>query len=171
VVLDFFLSMLYLKMNRFEEAKIYTIRNIENPYDVYVGSTIQKYLCQRFAKHLQDCRKGKNCLLYQRMRDTRLTNWYIELYEAYPCKNREELLRREGEVIKEIGTLNKNIAGRSVAQWYKDNKKIVVDRMKIYYKANRDARLAYQNDYNKHKRCNHNAYASEGGLEVTGLIS
>lgn len=158
-------------MNKFEEGKIYTIRNVENQYDVYVGSTIQKYLCQRFAKHLQDCRNGKKSLLYQRMRDTRLTNWYIELYETYPCNTREELLKREGEVIQEIATLNKNIAGRSVAQWYKDNKEKVVYRMKIYYKANRDVRLAYQNDYNKKKSSNHNAYDSDGGLEGTGLIS
>jgi hypothetical protein len=79
--------------------------------------------------------------------------------------------RREGQVIKEIATLNKNIAGRSIAQWYKDNKKVVVDRMKVYYKTNRDARLAYQNDYNKKKRCNHNAYDSDAGLDWTGLIS
>jgi hypothetical protein len=163
--------MLYLKMNKFEEAKIYTIRNVESPFDIYVGSTIQRYLCQRFAKHLQDCRNGKNSLLYQRMRDTMLTNWYIELYETFPCNTREELCRREGEVIKEIATLNKNIAGRSVAQWYLDNKRMVVDRMKMYYKANRDARLAYQNNYNKQKRCNHNAYDSDAGLDGAGLIS
>jgi len=158
-------------MNKFEEAKIYTIRNIESPFDIYVGSTIQKYLCQRFAKHLQDCRKGKNCLLYQRMRDTRLTNWYIELYETYPCNNRGELLKREGEIIREIGSLNKNIAGRSVKQWYNDNKQMVIDRMKIYYKVNRDVRLAYQKDYNKQRRPHHSAYDSDGGLEGTGLIS
>ncbi len=159
-------------MNKFEEAKIYTIRNIESPFDIYVGSTIQKYLCQRFSKHLQDCRKGKNCLLYQRMRDTRLTNWYIELYETYPCNNRGELLKREGEIIREIGSLNKNIAGRSVKQWYNDNKQMVMDRMKIYYKANRDVRLAYQKDYNnKQRRPHYNAYDSDGGLEGTGLIS
>jgi hypothetical protein len=105
------------------------------------------------------------------MRDTRLTNWYIELYETFPCNNRGALLKREGEIIREIGSLNKNIAGRSVKQWYNDNKQMVIDRMKIYYKANRDVRLAYQKDYNKQRRPHHSAYDSDGGLEGTGLIS
>ena len=34
------------------------------------------------------------------------TEWYIELYENYPCANIEEILKRENEVIREIGTLN-----------------------------------------------------------------
>jgi hypothetical protein len=38
------------------------------------------------------------------------TNWYIKLYEYFPCKNKPELHRREGEVISEIGTINKNIS-------------------------------------------------------------
>ncbi len=37
------------------------------------------------------------------------SNWYIELYENYPCNNREELCKREGEIIRLIGTLNSNV--------------------------------------------------------------
>jgi hypothetical protein len=30
-------------------------------------------------------------------------NWYIELYEVCPCENREQLCKREGEIIRLIG--------------------------------------------------------------------
>ena len=34
------------------------------------------------------------------------SEWYIELYENYPCSNIEEILKRENEVVREISTLN-----------------------------------------------------------------
>ena len=34
-------------------------------------------------------------------------------YENYPCENEEQLNKREGEIIREIGTVNKQIAGRT----------------------------------------------------------
>ena len=136
----------------FSFAKIYTIRNRNNPDDVYVGSTTQSYLCQRMASHMQSFREGRKCLLYQRMHDTDISDWYIELYEAYPCNSIDELLKREGEVIRQIATLNKNIAGRTDREWYIDNKDILVEKKKNYYKNNRERRLAYQNDYNRKKK-------------------
>ncbi len=33
-------------------------------------------------------------------------DWYIELYQPYPCNNREELQQREREIIRLIGNLN-----------------------------------------------------------------
>jgi hypothetical protein len=38
-------------------------------------------------------------------------DWYIELYEVFPCENKQELCRREGQIIREIGTLNSKISG------------------------------------------------------------
>ena len=135
-------------------AKIYTIQNRNSPDDVYVGSTTQTYLCQRWASHLQSFREGRKTFLYQRMRDTDVSDWYIELYEAYPCSSIDELLKREGEIIRQIATLNKNIAGRTDKEYYIDNKDILVEKKKNYYKNNRERRLAYQNDYNRKKREN-----------------
>jgi hypothetical protein len=37
--------------------------------------------------------------------------WYIELNEDCPCERKEQLTQREGQVIREIGTLNKRIKG------------------------------------------------------------
>ena len=49
------------------------------------------------------------------------SNWYIELYENYPCNSKEELLKKEGEVIRLIGSLNSRIAGRTEKEYKKDN--------------------------------------------------
>jgi hypothetical protein len=157
-------------MKDYSKAKIYTIRNLNDKNDIYVGSTIQNYLCQRWAIHLQNYRQGKNCLLYQRMRETNIIDWYIELYEAYPCNSKDELLKREGEIIREIGTLNSNIAGRSSKDWYIDNKETILNRMKGYYELHRDTRLAYQNDYN-HKKNYKAKFSTEGGFDDDGLVS
>jgi hypothetical protein len=65
---------------------------------------------------------------------------FIELYENFPCSSREELRRREGEVIREFGErcINKVIAGRTHKEYYQDNKEIFNEKAKIYYKDNID---------------------------------
>ena len=40
-------------------------------------------------------------------------NCYIELVKAFPCNRKEELRAREGYWIRQIGTLNSHIAGRT----------------------------------------------------------
>ncbi len=49
-------------------------------------------------------------------------NWYIELYEDFPCERREQLLKREGEIIREIGTLNQLIEGRKYKEYVNKTK-------------------------------------------------
>ena len=40
-------------------------------------------------------------------------NFYIELIENYPCECKEEMAAREGYWIRQIGTLNATVAGRT----------------------------------------------------------
>jgi len=96
---------------RYKRGKIYTIRCRNDDTLIYVGSTIQK-LSRRIALHRQD----KTCSLNQKV-DGDWDNWYIELYEEYPCNNIEELNKREGEVIREVATINKKISGRSKKEY------------------------------------------------------
>jgi hypothetical protein len=53
------------------------------------------------------------------MKETDMKDWYIELYEDYICERKEQLTQREGQVIREIGTLNKLIAGRTKQEYHK----------------------------------------------------
>ena len=48
-------------------------------------------------------------------------NFYIELIETCPCASREELAAKEGQWIRQIGTLNKIISGRSNKEYWQDN--------------------------------------------------
>ncbi len=39
--------------------------------------------------------------------NTTWDDWYIELYEEYPCENKLQLCKRENEIIRHIATINK----------------------------------------------------------------
>ena len=97
----------------YSNGKIYCIRNYITD-DVYVGSSCQS-LCKRLSWHKSSINKKtkQNFPLYIKMRELDKINFYIELLENYPCTNKEELRAREGHYIREMGTLNKYIAGRT----------------------------------------------------------
>ena len=136
-------------MPNYQEGKIYTIRNYTDNSLIYVGSTTEK-LARRLAKHRSDCNAGSCISLYSHIVDNDWSNWYIELYEYYPCNNRTELNRREGEVTREIGTLNKYIAGRTIEEYYEDNVDKIRERHKKYYEDNvdklKDRKKLYRED-------------------------
>jgi gas vesicle protein len=58
------------------------------------------------------------------------TDAYIEVVENHPCLCREELLRREGEIIRATECVNKRIEGRTQKQYREDN----ADKIKQYHK-------------------------------------
>ena len=123
--------------DKYKNGKIYTIRCKNDDTLIYMGSTIQP-LFKRWHEHKKvlnnEKSKSYNYLLYQKMRETNIEDWYIELYEEFSCENTEQLNKREGETIREIGTLNKVIPGRTQKEYIEDNK----DKIKEYKK-----------DYNK----------------------
>lgn len=121
-------------MPDYSKGQIYTIRNRNDDSKIYVGSTIQP-LYKRLYTHKCYSKKEEyvNRLLYIEVNND-WSNWYIELYENYPCNNRNELEKREGEIIRLIGTLNKNIAGRDDKQYRIDN----IDKIKQYRIENAD---------------------------------
>ena len=94
---------------------------------IYVGSTIES-LSRRLARHKNNCynvkERGYNMLLYKTIRTKEWDDFYIELYENYSCKSKEELNKREGEIIRQIGTMNVKISGNVI-----DKK----EYMKTYY--------------------------------------
>ena len=91
-------------MPDYKNGKIYTIRCKTNNFFVYVGSTCQS-LPKRWDNHKQASKReiSKDRLIFKTITDNSgFTNFYIELHENYPCNNEEELLKREGEVTREI---------------------------------------------------------------------
>ena len=133
-------------MPDYSKGKIYTIRNRNDDAKIYVGSTIQS-LAVRFGGHKRSSRKEKcmNMLLYIEVNGD-WSDWYIELYENCPCSSKEELCKREGEIIRLIGTLNIRIEGRNKQQYRIDNKDKIKEQNKQYYNENADKAKQYRID-------------------------
>ena len=99
--------------------------------------------------------------LYNHMIDNGIDNFYIELVENYPCESVEELRKREGELIREYGTLNKAVAGRgrqAVLKAYRDTHK---EQAKEYHEKNKEKHNERSKDYRdknteKLKNCKNN---------------
>ena len=131
----------------YKNGKIYVIRNSTDE-DIYIGSSCQP-LCKRFQKH-KDNMKGykKDRKLYSKMNKLGKEQFYIELYEEYPCDNVEQLRRREGEIIRELKPiLNKQVAGRTEKEWREDNKDYVKEERQKYYEENKDKLSQYHKEW------------------------
>ncbi len=119
----------------YSKGKIYTIRHKNDNNFIYVGSTIDT-LASRMSKHRYDSLKRPHTKLYSHIQDW--DDWYIELFELFPCKSLEELHKREGEIIREIGTLNMFISGRTKKEYTMDTKEKKSLYDKEYRKNNSD---------------------------------
>ena len=128
-------------MPNYQNGKIYTIRCKNDDTLIYVGSTCET-LSRRLTTHRASY-KANNSRFFYTFIDS-WEDWYIELYEECPCNTKEELRKREGEVIRSIGTLNYEIAGRTKKEYEDDNKLIRQSQKKIYYINNKDKIREYR---------------------------
>ena len=136
----------------YQNGKIYRILNYIDD-DCYVGSTTQP-LSKRMAWHRREVNSTtkKDRMLYTKMRDIGIEHFYIELVEEFPCANREQLFQREGHFIRELGTLNRIIAGRTKKQHYQDNKSCILEHQHQYYNENKDVVLERNRVYNENNK-------------------
>jgi len=138
-------------MPDYKKGKIYTIRCTEDPTLIYVGSTTQ-LLSQRWTDHKKcwnnEKSKSYHLKLYSQIREVGgIDKFYIELYEDCPCENKEHLLKREGEIIRQIASLNSRIEGRKWPEYYEDNKEHKSITHKEWYNRNREEVLKRVKDY------------------------
>ncbi|UCG02754.1 MAG: GIY-YIG nuclease family protein [Candidatus Heimdallarchaeota archaeon] len=122
-------------MVNYKNAKIYTIRS-NHTDKIYVGST-----CSELRKRLNG-HKGKysmylNGTMTKYMSSFEIIKYgdcYIELHEKYPCNDKTELNKREGELIRELDCVNKRIEGRTAKEYYIDN----IEKYKVYREKNKE---------------------------------
>jgi group I intron endonuclease len=150
-----------LRMSQdFGKGKIYKITNDYND-DVYVGSTCD-LLTKRFSYHRGDHRKErcKNIPIYKLMNEIGFERFRIELIEEYQCQDKYQLRQREGHFIRELGTLNQRIAGRTRQEddrkeynkeYREINKEHYQEIQKKYREINKEH---YQEIYKKYKEKN-----------------
>ena len=106
----------------YTNGKIYKIWNDVND-EVYIGSTCRT-LIKRFADHLY-CVRRKDRMhrpLYKLMNELGIAHFQIELMIDAPCEDKEQLLKVEGEYIRNYATLNTRITDRNKREYYQDKK-------------------------------------------------
>ena len=144
-------------MVNYKNGKIYKIVNdINNKF--YLGSTAQLYLSTRMTTHRQ---KHSKCMSKNIGVDIKECS--IILIENYPCKDRQELLRKEREYFdkykkecKEV-VLNKNkpiyYEGelKELRKEYRDSNK---EHIKEYRDSNKEYSKEYSKKYSKEYREN-----------------
>jgi group I intron endonuclease len=155
-------------MSKYENGKIYKILNSVDG-EVYVGSTIEP-LCKRMYKHRHDSNKRTHYPLYQHMNKLGRDNFYIELIEKCNCSSKEELLAKEGEWIRNIGTLNAKIAGRTRNQWQQDNHERRMVKAKVYRDAHKEEGKAYHKQRYEQNKNEINAKAREQMTCTCGAV-
>lgn len=135
-------------MPRYDNGKIYAIRSHQTD-NVYIGST-----CDALHKRLYAHREFKRRFDAGESHYTTsfdilsYDDHYIELVENCPCSSKIELHRREGQIIRDTeNCVNKYIAGRTSAEYRRDNAEQIREREKAYRQANsehiREKRKAY----------------------------
>jgi hypothetical protein len=111
-------------MPNYANGQIYTIRFFHNDKLIYIGSNTQT-LAVRFGAH----KRNTGCSLYQYIQECHNGSFkrcYIELLELFECSNKQELNKREGEIIRKYKAdenyivLNKNIAGRTQKEYQRE---------------------------------------------------
>jgi hypothetical protein len=119
-------------MPNYQNGKIYSIRSRSRPDLVYIGSTTRP-LSERMAGH-----RRTNTHLCTSKQIIDIGDSYIELIESYSCANAEELNKREGHFQRSMECVNKCIAGRLSAEWYKDNCEHVKSKSEKYRNENKE---------------------------------
>lgn len=102
--------------------KIYQISSLNND-KIYIGSTRQKYLCNRLAQHkkqatINDVTHCKSKLIMDS------GDAIITLLETFPCQNIEELRAREAEWIAENTNICVNVNSANGEDPEKVNKRL-----------------------------------------------
>ena len=119
---------------------------------IYIGSTCN--FKKRMIQHKSACNniksKSYNLKIYQTIR---LNGGWDEFEKVVVqnvcCENRNELREIEGEFIKNIGTMNSQISGRSQKKYRDDNREIILKYQKKYRKNNKDKILEKNKKYRK----------------------
>jgi hypothetical protein len=142
-------------MPNYSNGKIYTIR-FHNSNEIYIGSTIQS-IAVRFGGH----KTTKSTSLYHLIQDKYEGNWeecYYELYENYSCNSKEELHKKEGEVIRlfkndeNYDCINFKIEGRTRNEYYIENIDKINEKKKIYNENNKEIILEYHKQYRENNK-------------------
>jgi hypothetical protein len=139
-------------MPDYQKAKIYKLWSPSQNL-VYYGSTTQA-ISQRFNEHISRYKKytenNNYCACIRSFEILKYEDYKIELIEEYPCNNKQQLLKKEAEYIKNNNCVNKEIPLRTRKEWHQDNKEVIKIKKTIY--DNNPERKEKVKEKNKNKK-------------------
>ncbi len=141
-------------MPDYSKGKIYKI--VSDDTDViYVGSTTHKYLKSYFSNN-HTCRyrlwlEGKVPYKYS-FELMKLPHNDIFQLQPYPCNSKHELEAKEREWMEKLRkdgltVINKNVPGRTAAEYYQVNRGKILEYNKKWKQDNRGEISKYQKEY------------------------
>jgi hypothetical protein len=118
-------------MSKYNNSKIYKIIDNTNG-NIYIGSTIQKYITTRLAGHVGDYKSylNNNQHYMASFEIIKNANYDIILIENINCETKEQLHARERFYIESMDCINKNIPGRTKHEYYIKNKETILTQYK-----------------------------------------
>jgi hypothetical protein len=137
-------------MPNYANGKIYTIRSHQTD-EIYIGSTTQA-LSVRFGEHKKKYKywkAGKEKYKITSGEIIKHGDAYIELLETCVCTNKDELHKREGELIRANVCVNKVIPGRTQKEYYNDNREMFLIKQMKYNENNKETIAVRQKKYRK----------------------
>jgi len=144
------------EVNKYNHSKIYKI--CSNKTDkIYIGSTTQ-ILAKRLYEHVLNYKQylKTNTKYISSIEIIKLEDYYIVLIEECNFNNKEQLLKREGEIIKLNinNVINNRIAGRTHKEYQNDNKEHIAEQKKQYRQDNKEhlteQKIQYRQDNKEH---------------------
>jgi hypothetical protein len=144
---------MFIKMRLYQTGKIYCLRSHSTDH-VYIGSTINT-LSRRMAEHRRDYKRYLNGKFHyvSSFKILKYEDAYIELVEDCPCETKEQLLRREGQIMRETDNyINERIEGRTKKEHYEDNKEHIKEYKKKWYDENKEEVLEKQKQYQQENK-------------------
>lgn len=139
------LSSLFKAMPDYSKTQMYKLHCNITGKDYY-GQTTQT-LEERKKQHTYEANnvKTKNLCTSKQIIDG--GNWEMVWLEDYPCANKKEAEARERWWIENNECVNKHIPGRTMKEYYQDNKAKLLVKDKAYYQAHRDEILVKKKAY------------------------
>lgn len=153
---------------KYQDSKIYALRSYQTD-KVYIGSTYNT-LAKRFGSHKSDFKNPKNYITSHEI--LKYEDCYIELVEDFPCNSKNELNRREGQVIRETNCVNKFISGRTHREYCNDNPELIAAINKRTYDKHKhtdkfkEARKKYQEEHKEEIADNRRRYYQDNKEEI-----
>ena len=88
----------------------------------------------RLIKHKCDAKQRPHLSkFFTFMNEQGIDDFIIDIVEEYPCETKEQREKREGEITREMGTLNQRIAGRT----RKEYKQEFAEYLKVFARENK----------------------------------